>query len=412
MEFLDQIFISLMNLALAVPRAILPEALYNQFSTQLGILIGISAILVFAPGTMLFLTWLERKVVARMQKRYGPNRVGKFGVLQPFADGIKMFIKEDIIPKNVDALLHTLAPMLVVVPAVMIFSVMPFGKNMVLVDLNVAILFIMSISSIETIAILMAGWSSNNTYSLLSALRGAAQVISYEIPMGFSLVTVLMMAGTMSTQGIVQAQQTDGWYIFTPWGFLGFLIFFISGVAEVNRSPFDVPEAESELIAGFHTEYSGMKFGLFYMAEFLGAFAIAAFGITFFFGGWSDPFQQLFGFSILPSWLWFMLKAYVFVFVIFWFRGTLPRFRVDLLLSFAWKYLLPMSLLNIVIAAGWYYLMKGMTASGMPWIAPWLIGWVVGGGMIFGAHQAFTYHRLKRLYNAYERPSAPVATGS
>ncbi|HEY9842665.1 MAG: NADH-quinone oxidoreductase subunit NuoH [Candidatus Sericytochromatia bacterium] len=401
MEVIEKLFLTIRELALAAPKAVLPEAIYNQYATQLGILIGITAILIFAPGTMLFLTWLERKVVARMQKRYGPNRVGKFGVLQPFADGIKMFIKEDIIPKNVDVLLHTLAPMLVVVPAILIFSVLPFGKDMVLVDLNVAILFIMSISSIETIAILMAGWSSNNTYSLLSALRAAAQVISYEIPLGFSLVTVLMMAGTMSTQGIVIAQQEQGWFILTPWGLLGFLIFFISGVAEVNRSPFDVPEAESELVAGFHTEYSGMKFGLFYMAEFLGAFAIAAFGVTFFFGGWTDPFQQIFGVAILPTWLWFMLKTYVFVFVIFWFRGTLPRFRVDLLLSFAWKYLLPMALLNILIAAMWFYLPAGPIR--------WIAGWLVGGGVIFGAHQAFTYHRLKRLYNAYERPTAPAA---
>ncbi|PKL75082.1 MAG: NADH-quinone oxidoreductase subunit NuoH [Candidatus Melainabacteria bacterium HGW-Melainabacteria-1] len=363
------------------------------------ILIGISAILVFAPATMLFLTWLERKVVARMQKRYGPNRVGKFGLLQPFADGIKMFMKEDIIPKAVDPLLHTLAPMLVVIPAILIFAVLPFGKHLLLVDLNVAILFIMSISSIETIAILMAGWSSRNTYSLLSSLRGAAQVISYEIPLGFSLVTVLMMAGTMSTQGIVHAQQAQGWFIFTPWGLLGFLIFFISGVAEVNRSPFDVPEAESELVAGFHTEYSGMKFGLFYMAEFLGAFAIAAFSITFFFGGWDGPLEGLTG-AILPSWIWFMLKTYVLVFVIFWFRGTLPRFRVDLLLNFAWKYLLPMALINIPLAAMWHYLPAGPIR--------WIVGWLVGGAVIFGAHQAFTYHRLKRLYDAYDRPERPA----
>lgn len=388
MDLIENIFVSIRQLALAGPKALLPEAIFKQFETQIGILIGITAILIFAPATMLFLTWLERKVVARMQKRYGPNRVGKFGVLQPFADGIKMFIKEDIIPKNVDVLLHTLAPMLVVVPAVIIFSVMPFGKNLLLVDLNVAILFIMSISSIETIAILMAGWSSHNTYSLLSSLRGAAQVISYEIPMGFSLVTVVMMSGSMSTLKIVEAQQEQGWYIFTPWGLLGFLIFFISGVAEVNRSPFDVPEAESELVAGFHTEYSGMKFGLFYMAEFLGAFAIAAFGVTFFFGGWDGP--------LLPSWLWFMLKSYVFVFVIFWFRGTLPRFRVDLLLSFAWKYLLPMALINIPLAALWYYLPAGPVR--------YAVGWLIGAAVIFGAHQAFTYKRLKRLYNAYERP--------
>lgn len=399
MEAIETLFSQIKNLALALPKAVMPPALFEQYQLPLSILMGITAILIFAPATMLFLTWLERKVVARMQKRYGPNRVGKFGVLQPFADGIKMFIKEDIIPAAVDPLLHTLAPMLVVVPAILIFAVMPFGRDLLLVDLNIAILFIMSISSIETIAILMAGWSSRNTYSLLSALRAAAQVVSYEIPLGFSLVPVIMMAGTLSTQGIVMAQQEQGWYIFTPWGVLGFIIFFLSGCAEVNRSPFDVPEAESELIAGFHTEYSGMKFGLFYMAEFLGAFAIAAFGVTFFFGGWLDPVQQLTGVAVLPTWLWFMLKTYVFVFIIFWFRGTLPRFRVDLLLGFAWKYLLPMALLNIPIAAMWHFLPTGPLR--------WGVGWLVGGSLIFGAHQLFTYKRLKRLYTAYDRPTRP-----
>lgn len=387
MEHLEKIFLTLYTLGLALPKALLPEALYKQLETPLGALIGLTGILIFAPVTMLFLTWMERKVVARMQRRYGPNRVGKFGVLQPFADGIKMFSKEDILPRAIDPLLHTLAPVLVVVPAVLLFTVMPFGKEMLLINLNVATMFIMAISSIETIAILMAGWSSRNTYSLLSALRGAAQVVSYEIPMGFAMVTVIMMAGSMSTLDIVNAQQNQ-WFIATPWGLLGFLIFFISGVAEVNRAPFDVPEAESELIAGFHTEYSGMKFGLFYMAEFLGGFAISAFAVTFFFGGWMGP-------AFLPSWAWFMLKTYVLVFVLFWFRGTLPRFRIDHLLGFAWKYLVPMALLNIVVATIWYFV-------------PWYIGWPVGLAMILGAHQALTAARLKRLYNAYDRPRNPL----
>jgi NADH-quinone oxidoreductase subunit H len=393
MNPLEGLFTQLNMLIMKISETLLPAPIYKQFSAQLGIMLGITYILIFGPVTMLFLTWMERKVVARMQKRYGPNRVGIFGSLQPFADGIKMFVKEDIIPKAADPLLHSLAPMLIVIPAVMIFSVLPFGKDLLLVQLNVATLFIMSISSIETIAILMAGWSSHNTYSLISSLRGAAQVISYEIPMGFSMVVVLMMSGSMSTLEIVKAQEA-GWFIFTPWGLLGFLIFFISGVAEVNRSPFDMPEAESELIAGFHTEYSGMKFGLFYMAEFLGAFAIAAFGITFFFGGWQGP-------AILPSWAWFMLKTYVFVFIIFWFRGTLPRFRVDLMLNFCWKYLVPMSLLNILLAAMWYYLPAGPIQ--------WGVGWLVGAAVIFGAHQALTYKRVKRLYSAYERPQSPSA---
>lgn len=398
MEIIEGLFSSLKQGILFLPKTLLSAEIYQRFELQLSILIGITAILIFAPVTMLFLTWLERKVVARMQKRYGPNRVGKFGLLQPFADGIKMFMKEDIIPLAVDPILHTLAPMLVVVPAVLLFTVMPFGRDVMLVDLNIAILFIMSISSIETIAILMAGWSSRNTYSLLSSLRAAAQVVSYEIPLGFSLVPVIMMSGTLSTQGIVEAQQ-GGWYIFTPWGVLGFLIFFLSGCAEVNRSPFDVPEAESELIAGYHTEYSGMKFGLFYMAEFLGAFAISGFAVTFFFGGWLDPVQQLTGVQVLPTWIWFMLKSYVFVFVMFWFRGTLPRFRVDLLLGFAWKYLLPMALINIPIAAMWHFLPAGPVR--------YIVGWLVGGGIIFGAHQAFTAKRLKRLYTAYDRPTRP-----
>jgi NADH-quinone oxidoreductase subunit H len=396
MNLIEGLFVQIAALVMSVSKALLPASLYQQLSTQISIMLGITAILIFGPATMLFLTWMERKVVGRMQKRYGPNRVGPFGVLQPFADGIKMFVKEDIIPKAADPLLHSLAPMLVVMPAVLIFSVLPFGQGMLLVNLNVATLFIMSISSIETIAILMAGWSSYNTYSLISSLRAAAQVISYEIPMGFSMVVVLMMSGSMSTLEIVKAQEA-GWFIFTPWGLLGFLIFFISGVAEVNRSPFDMPEAESELIAGFHTEYSGMKFGLFYMAEFLGAFSIAAFGITFFFGGWLGP-------AILPSWAWFMLKAYVFVFVIFWFRGTLPRFRVDLMLGFCWKYLVPMSLLNIMVAACWYYLPAGPIQ--------WGVGWLLGGGLIFGLHQALTYHRLERLYSAYERPESLPAVST
>jgi len=399
MEMIENLFFSLRELSLFLPKTLMPAELYQRYETMLMLVMGISAILVFAPATMLFLTWMERKVVARMQKRYGPNRVGKFGSLQPFADGIKMFMKEDIMPKAVDPLLHSLAPMLILVPAVVIFAVLPFGKGMLLADLNVAILFIMSISSIETIAILMAGWSSRNAYSLISSLRAAAQVISYEIPLGFSMVAVIMMAGSMSTLDIVMAQQ-GGWFVFTPWGFLGFLIFFLSGAAEVNRSPFDVPEAESELVAGYHTEYSGMKFGLFYMAEFLGAFAIAGFSITFFFGGWLDPFQSWLGFAILPSWLWFMLKTYVLVFVFFWFRGTLPRFRVDLLLNFAWKYLLPMALLNIPIAAMWFYLPAGPIR--------WVVGWAVGGSLIFGLHQLLTYSRIKKLYAAYERPSRPV----
>lgn len=399
MEMLETLWLQLKSLALYPLKTFLPDV-YSAFELQLNLLVSITAILIFAPLTMMFLTWLERKVVARIQRRIGPNRVGPFGLFQPFADGVKMFMKEDIVPAKADPILHLLAPILVVVPALMFFSFLPFGKDMLLSDLNVAVIFIMAISSIETLAILMAGWGSHNRYSLISALRAAAQIISYEIPLGFSMVPVLMMAGSMSTMTIVETQAKEGWFIFTPWGFLAFLIFFLSGVAEVNRSPFDVPEAESELIAGFHTEYSGMKFALFYMAEFLGAFAVSAFSATFFFGGWSGP--------ILPSWLWLMIKAYPIMFIMLWFRGSLPRFRVDQLLGFAWKYLLPMSLINIVVATICYFVSQGVLGSGDAsiglTIASFVAQWVIGFPLIFIAHQALTAKKAKQVYESYQRP--------
>lgn len=389
MEWLEKLWLNLQGKILEVSKALLPPDIFAQVEAQLWLLTGITAILVFAPLTMMYLTWLERKVVARMQKRYGPNRVGPFAIFQPVADGIKMFTKEDIVPRNADPILHVLAPVLVVVPALMLFSVMSFGKEMVLVNLNVAVIFIMAVSSIETIAILMAGWGSFNRYSLFGALRAAAQVVSYEIPLGFSLVGVLMMSGSMAMVDIVNAQIQQGWFILTPWGVLAFVIFFLSGVAEVNRSPFDVPEAESELVAGFHTEYSGMKFALFYMAEFLGAFAICAFSATFFFGGWHGP-------DFLPSWVWLMIKAYCLMFIMLWFRGTLPRLRVDQLLNLAWKYLLPMSLVNIVVVTMSYH-------------APWYIEWPVGLLIILGAHQALTAHKINKLHDSYPKPKAEIS---
>lgn len=384
MEWFEKLWLNLQSKIVEITKGLLPADLFSQVEAQLWLLTSITAILIFAPVTMMYLTWLERKVVARMQKRYGPNRVGPFALLQPLADGIKMFTKEDIVPRKADPILHVLAPVLIVVPALLLFSVMAFGKDMVLVNMNVAVIFIMAVSSIETIAILMAGWGSFNRYSLLGALRAAAQVVSYEIPLGFSLVGVLMMSGSMGMMDIVNAQIQQGWFILTPWGLLGFFIFFLSGVAEVNRSPFDVPEAESELIAGFHTEYSGMKFALFYMAEFLGAFAVCAFAATFFFGGWH-------GSAFLPSWLWLMLKTYCLMFIMLWFRGTLPRLRVDQLLNLAWKYLLPMSLVNVVIVTIYYH-------------SPWYIGWPVGLIMIFGAHQALTAHKINKLHDSYNKP--------
>jgi len=347
MELIDQLFVLLKQAILKTSESFLPPV----FLPFLSILISITAIALFAPLTMMYLTWLERKVIARMQNRFGPNRVGIYGLLQPIADGIKMLTKEDVVPLGADRVVHFLAPVAVVVPSLLLFSVLPFGRGMTAVNLDIGLLFFIAVSSIGTLAIFMGGWASRNKFSLLGAMRALAQMISYEVPLVLSVVPVVMMTGTLSTQKIVEAQagwRGFHWYLFTPWGVVGFLIFFICSVSEVNRTPFDIPEGESEIVAGFHTEYSGMKFALFYMAEFLGAFAYSALGATLFLGGWQGP--------LLPSWLWFGLKTFFLVFVMIWLRGTFPRLRVDQLMSYAWKFLLPMALVNILAAGIWHYL--------------------------------------------------------
>jgi NADH-quinone oxidoreductase subunit H len=343
---LDQIFVNSKYGLLHLVERFLPE----WATTLTSILISIGAIAVLGPFTMMYLTLLERKVIGRMQNRIGPNRVGKFGVLQPIADGIKMLTKEDVVPLNADPVVHFLAPVLIVIPALLVFAVLPFGRGMTAVDLNVGLLFFIAVSSTTTIAIFMASWGSRNKFSLLGGMRSVAQMISYEIPMVLSVVPVILMTESLSTNTIVEAQGGWlglDWFIFRPWGLLAFLIFYLCGVAECNRSPFDIPEAESEIVAGFHTEYSGMKFALFYMAEFMNAFTISALATTLFLGGWQGP--------ILPSWLWFFLKTYVLIFVMIWFRGTLPRFRVDQLMGFAWRFLLPLSFINILVTGLWHF---------------------------------------------------------
>ncbi|MBI1977609.1 MAG: NADH-quinone oxidoreductase subunit NuoH [Candidatus Omnitrophica bacterium] len=309
------------------------------------IIISATAIVIFGPVTMMYLTWFERKLVGRIQNRFGPNRVGPWGLLQPIADGIKMLTKEDIVPEHADKFAHFLAPVVIVIPALLIFSVVPFGRGMVAVDLSIGILFFLALSSTTTIWIFVASWGSRNKFSLLGGMRSVAQMISYEIPMVLSVVPVLLVVGSFSTVSIVEAQSGWNWFIFTPWGIAGFLVFFLTGVAEVNRTPFDLPEGESEIVAGFHTEYSGMKFALFYMAEFMNAFSISGIVATAYLGGWQGPW--------LPSWAWFFIKTYALVFVMMWFRGTFPRLRVDQLMGFAWKVLLPLTLANIFIAALW-----------------------------------------------------------
>ncbi len=313
-------------------------------------IIGIILIVSFFTTTVMIFIWLERRLVGRFQIRLGPNRAGRFGLLQPVADTIKVLIKEDIVPARGDKWVHWLAPVVVFVPALMLFAVIPIaptydGANAILADLNIGILYIIAIGTLGIIGIFMAGWASNNKYSMVGAMRAVAQMISYEIPMVLSIIGVLLMVGSLQLGRIV-AEQSIPFILLQP---LGFLIYFIGASAELNRCPMDLLEAESEIVAGYHTEYSGIKFSLFYLAEYGNALAVSAIIATLFLAGWKQPFsQELF---ILPPWLWFVIKLFTVFFVIMWIRSTLPRLRVDQLMGFAWKFLLPLALINIFITA-------------------------------------------------------------
>ncbi len=309
------------------------------------IIVG-TVILGFIAASSMFLIWWERKVSAHIQTRFGPMRVGWHGVLQSIADAIKLLLKEDIVPCGADKWVWWLAPFFVTVPAVMAFVAIPFGKNLIVKDLNIGILYIVAITSIGILGIFMAGWGSNNKYSLLGGMRSAAQIISYEIPLILSIVTVLLFSGSLSMQKIVEAQ-AGHWFILKPSLAVAFLLYIISATAEVNRAPFDIPEAESELVAGFHTEYSGMKFAMFFIAEYTNLFIISAIAATLFLGGWRGP--------LLPPVVWFLIKTYGIIFCLMWVRWTFPRVRVDQLMGFAWKALTPISFVNLIVA-GWLLL--------------------------------------------------------
>jgi len=296
-------------------------------------------IIAFVLTLVMGFIWIERRGMARMQARLGPNRAGPFGLLQPVADAIKVLLKEDIIPARGDKIVHWLAPVIAFFPTLMIFAVVPFGNGVLLADLNVGILYVIAISSVSTVGVFMAGWGSNNKYSLLGAMRNVAAVVSYEVPLALSIVGVVMIAGSLSLNQIVLAQDIP-FILLQP---LGFLIFFIAGCAEINRSPFDLVEADSELVAGFHTEYSGMKFAMFYLAEYAEALAISAIITTLFLGGWRGP--------VLAPWLWFVIKVIAVFFVMVWTRTTLPRIRIDQLMALAWKFLFPLALINLFITA-------------------------------------------------------------
>jgi len=322
-----------------------------------------------------YMTWVERKVMARLQTRYGPNRVGPFGLLQPLADGIKLIFKEELIPAQADRIIFILAPVITVVPTLLLFAVIPMGGTLSvgdtsivlgLSDINVAVLYVLAITSIAVYGIALAGWSSNNKYALLGGLRSTAQMISYELPLALAIVGVLLLSGSMSMTDVVNRQletfQVDGrnigvWFIFLQ-PIAGF-IFLITALAETNRAPFDLPEAEQELTAGYHTEYSGMKFALFFMAEYIKMIAVSALSVTFFFGGWLPPFPNLLhglweaigGFTWLSP-IWFGGKVLILLVFMVWIRATLPRLRYDQLMHLGWKFMLPLSLLNVIVTAG------------------------------------------------------------
>ncbi len=306
-------------------------------------------VLGFIAISAMFLIWLERKASAWIQNRMGPMMTGPHGIAQPVADTVKLLLKENIIPTGADVFIWWLAPFFVTIPCVMAFLCMPFGPQWIVLDLNVGILYICSITSVSVLGIFMAGWGSNNKYSLLGGMRSAAQIISYEVPLLLSVLVVIMEAGTASMQGIVQAQ-ASGWFVLKPNLLLAFIIYTISATAEVNRVPFDIPEAESELVAGYHTEYSGMKFAMFFVAEYTNFFIISAVAATLFLGGWQGPFG--------PSPVWFLVKAYGIVYFLMWIRWTLPRLRMDQMMRFAWKVLTPLALANVLLT-GWLLVAKG-----------------------------------------------------
>jgi len=313
-----------------------------------------------------YTVWLERKVVGRIQNRWGPTRVGPFGLLQPAADGIKFLFKEDLTPPHVYKPLYIAAPVIAVVFALTSIAVIPVGNwvnvghiytPLQITDVNIGLLIVLGITSLGVYGIALSGWSSNNKYSLLGGLRASAQMISYEIALGLSLVGVLILSGSMSLREIVQAQSghflgfIPNWNIFRGGQFVAFFIYLMAAYAETNRIPFDLPEAETELVAGYHTEYSAMKFAMFFMAEYANMITVACLAALLFLGGWSGP---VFGPDILQAILpvfWFALRIFIFLFIYIWVRGTLPRFRYDQLMSFGWKFLLPLAIANLVITA-------------------------------------------------------------
>jgi NADH-quinone oxidoreductase subunit H len=328
-----------------------------------GFLVPLLKIVIVLNATLVGVTYmvlLERKVIAWAQSRLGPMRVGPYGILQPVADAVKLMIKEDITPVRADKWVFTAAPIIAMVPALIVYAVIPFGPEVSLfgrqvtlyiTDINVGLLYVVSVASVGVYGIILAGYSSNSKYPLLASLRASAQLISYEVAVTLTLVSVILVAGSLSMVSIVRAQESMGvWFAFVQP--VAFVIFFIGGLAETNRAPFDLPEAEQELTGGFHTEYSGMRFALFFLAEYANMIVVASVATTLFLGGWLRPFPNVEWLSfldIIPSWAWFLLKSFVFLYIFIWVRATLPRYRYDQLMRLGWKVLIPLAILNLVV---------------------------------------------------------------
>ena len=319
------------------------------------LIIKLSIIMIVLLTVAAYLVWVERKLLGRMQARFGPNRAGWFGLLQPLVDLVKLITKEDTVPEGASKTLFLLAPGVAAFMALLIFAVIPFGKGftlrgrpipLVITDLNVGVLYFLALSSLSVYGIVLGGWASNSKYSLLGGVRGAAQMISYEITLGLSLVPVVMLARSFSLVEITNAQRSYPFILVQP---VSFLLFFIAAVAEIKRIPFDLPEAENELGAGYHTEYSGMRFGLFFLGEYINMIVLGSLVAVFFLGGWHGP--------VLPPLLWFLIKVWVIVFILIWMRATFPRIRYDQLMNMGWKALIPVALLNIIVTGamilGW-----------------------------------------------------------
>ena len=386
MEGVDQIFVIAKHWITAW--SFWPNALRPFVSILLSIvpIIGLFA-LAFGITTV-----VERKALGRVQNRYGPNRVGipltkirLAGFGQFMADGIKMLIKEDIVPFSADKVVHYLAPLALAIPVWLTFAVIPFGRNMSAIDLDAGLLFFFALGAGSELAVFMAGWSSRNKYALVGAMRGIAQMISYEIPLVLSTVAVVMMVGSLSLNEIVRAQSSYSlgfiphWHVFTPWGFAAFVLFMIAACAETNRAPFDLPEAESEIIAGYLTEYSGFKYALFFLGEYMGLFAITGFAVTLFLGGWTAPLPFL---NVVPSWIWFFLKFATLIAFFIWVRATVPRLRMDQLMKLAWKFLVPLTLINLLVAALWHFTGAWVFTGALA------VRWVICAAIIGGAYVA------------------------